>query len=225
MKEESNSNNSSRRSSVERRQSQSGSFSYPSSPSTPVVYDSTIKQEDNTIHDASNNSNNNFNSKSSYSGDVDEVTSRRMEMLQRLCITNNDQFEFLHQFLILDKEFDGPKMMEFIKILMEKDKLPFVVNEVIKLEIDRNKSGLLREESLGSCLLRHYWFNYEGKQYLKAVVSPLVKEIISLTTKKPLEIDSSKVSAEQAQKNLNKLLNTLKSFLTTFCSSQKMFPL
>ncbi len=49
-----------------------------------------------------------------------------------------------------------------------------------------NKNGLLREESLGSSMLRNYWFNHEGKDYLKTVVAPLVKDINGV--KKPLEV-------------------------------------
>lgn len=159
------------------------------------------------------------------SGTEEQLQGVRMELLRKLSVSSTEEMAWLQQFLLIEKEFDNEeKMMEFIRILTEKNKLPYVVNYIVKHEIDRNKSGLLREESLGSSLLRNYWFNFEGKPYLKSVVTPLVKEVISMTKSKPLEIDPNKVPPEQASKNLNKLLAVTKSFLQEFCHSQKLFP-
>jgi len=144
----------------------------------------------------------------------------KMEILRKLSASSNQEY---NRFTNLDKEFDNEeKMLEFIKFLMEKNQLPLTVNYIVKQEIDLNKNGLLREESLGSSLLRNYWFNYEGKTYLKAVVGPLVKEVNGL--KKPLEIDPTKSSPEIASKNLSKLLDITKNFLMILCHSHSLFP-
>jgi len=105
---------------------------------------------------------------------------------------------------------------------MEKNQLPPMLNHIVQQEIDLNKNGLLREESLGSSILRNYWFNHEGKDYLKTVVAPLIKEINGV--KKPLEIDPNKSSNELAAKNLTKLLDITKTFLSTLSRSLQLFP-
>jgi len=147
----------------------------------------------------------------------------RMDILRKMSLSNQQDFAELQKFINLDKEFDNEeKVLEFIRFLMDRNQLPPMATQIIKQEIDINKNGLLREESLGSSLLRNYWFNYEGKDYLKTVIAPLVKEVNTL--KKPLEIDPNKGSPELALKNLNKLLEITKTFLSTFCRSLPLFP-
>jgi len=147
----------------------------------------------------------------------------RMDILRKMSLSNQQDFAELQKFINLDKEFDNEeKVLEFIRFLMDRNQLPPMATQIIKQEIDINKNGLLREESLASSLLRNYWFNYEGKDYLKTVIAPLVKEVNTL--KKPLEIDPNKGSPELATKNLNKLLEITKTFLSTFCRSLPLFP-
>jgi len=125
-------------------------------------------------------------------------------------------------YVDLYKQCDSDqKIMDFVRFAEAKNELPIAVNYIVKQEIDLNKNGLLREESLGSAILRNYW-SIVGKEYIKKIIGPLVKEINGL--KKPLEIDPIKSSHADVTKNLLRLLIIIKNFLTYFCHSQSLFP-
>jgi len=106
----------------------------------------------------------------------------------------------------------------------EKNKVLSILNHIVKEEVIKNVLGLMREETLGASLLKNYWFHFEGKNYLKSVVKPLVKDVIAETKSKSLEIDPTKVSPEESVKNLIKLLWITKKYLTNFYQSIPLFP-
>ena len=43
------------------------------------------------------------------------------------------------------------------------------------MAVDRQQ--ILRQDSVGAHLLSSYWFNMEGKEYLKGLIKPLIKQI------------------------------------------------
>jgi len=116
-------------------------------------------------------------------------------------------------------------LFQFLQSTIEKQRLLPVLSAIIKSELRRNKIGILREESLGANLLKLYWFHFEGSEYLRKIVKPLVKGVVSEAKSKPLEIDPNRVEDPNiAKKNVEKVLNLTKKFMNVFFHSYDLFP-
>jgi len=116
-------------------------------------------------------------------------------------------------------------LFQFLQSTIEKQRLLPVLSVIIKSELRRNKIGILREESLGANLLKLYWFHFEGSEYLRKIVKPLVKGVVSEAKSKPLEIDPNRVEDPNiAKKNVEKVLNLTKKFMNVFFHSYDLFP-
>jgi len=134
-------------------------------------------------------------------------------------------FRFVMEFVELDKDFDNEDLMiKLIIRLIQEKRLIESVNYIIKEEIHTSGISLLREESVGSMLLKSYWFNFEGKDYISKIVGPLVKSICKKSKHKSLEIDPSKIDDQKAKKNMRKLLKIIRNFLNQFFHSSEVFP-
>jgi len=95
---------------------------------------------------------------------------------------------------------------------------------IVRDEMQETKLAILREESLGSTILKTYWFSFEGKEYLKTIIRPLVKEVCKLTKKQALEVDPAKVPEATAKANLQKVIKIVSNFFNNFCQSYNLFP-
>jgi len=151
-------------------------------------------------------------------------TIERPSHLLHLANSSKD-FRFIMEFVALDRDFDDEELMIKLinKLILEK-KLIEAVNYIIKEEIHTSGISLLREESVGSMLLKSYWFNYEGKNYISKVVGPLVKSLTKSAKHKSLEIDPTRIEEKKAKKNMQKLLKIIRSFLNNFFQSTEVFP-
>jgi len=135
------------------------------------------------------------------------------------------EMSFVLEYAALEKSYDDQEtMLKFIESLRKQSKLIDAVNFIIRDELKGNKLAILREECLGSCLLKHYWFHLEGKEYLKKIIKPFVKEIGKNSKTKALEVDPQKTDEASAKKNLVKMLSILNTFLNSFFKSFDQFP-
>jgi len=135
-----------------------------------------------------------------------DSTTGGVHLLQKLIDTRND-LEFLKDYLDLDENWEllsgkEGRITELIQLLNQKQKSFEVLCFILKEEVQNSKTrlSLLRSGSLGSNLLKVYWFTSEGKEYLKLTVLPSIQEAISLTKSKPLEIDPTKASKKDVEK-------------------------
>jgi len=147
----------------------------------------------------------------------------RPSHLLQLAITSKG-FEFVFDFVSIDKNFDDQESIaRFITALIEKGKLNETINYVIREEMRENGLSILREESVGSSLLKSYWFHFEGKEFIQSVIGPLVKDIIKCA-KSSLEVDPMRIDEGKAKKNLAKIIQITKNFLAHFFQSYHSFP-
>jgi len=144
--------------------------------------------------------------------------------LRSLSLTDKDS-TFIEDFIFLENNHDNEEeMTKFIEVLIAKGKLISTLNFIVKEEVKGNGKSILREESLGSSLLKHYWFHFVGKEYLKTIVYPLVSDICKTAKTKSLEVDPTKIDEGKAKQNLEKILSATKSFLASFFQSANAFP-
>jgi len=148
-------------------------------------------------------------------------------LLPKLSMTSED-FGFIEKYkqLEISRGFEDDQLViDFLKALSIRGKLVKVINWIVEEEVQQNRHGLLREGSLGSSLLRNYWFHYEGTTYLKTLILPVCKEVSSITKKGSLEIDPMRCEKPtDAKKNSVKLLQIVSAFLGTFIKSNAIFP-
>eukprot|EP01114_Cavostelium_apophysatum_P009218 TRINITY_DN22318_c0_g1_i2.p1 TRINITY_DN22318_c0_g1~~TRINITY_DN22318_c0_g1_i2.p1 ORF type:complete len:325 (+),score=48.57 TRINITY_DN22318_c0_g1_i2:110-976(+) len=154
---------------------------------------------------------------------------KRRPTLERTChllqlATSNKEYAWAMDYVSLDRAYnDEQTMCKFIAQLIERGCLIDVLNYIIRAEIVNERLSLLREESLGSSILKNLWFHFEGKEYMTTVVSPLVRKICK-ASKKSLEVDPVRIGETRAKKNLVKILSLTKDFLNAFFASYNAFP-
>lgn len=110
-------------------------------------------------------------------------------ILTNLAKEKGADFGFVLDYIELEKNQHANEelMTKFLETLVQKKKLIETLNYIVKEEVRGNGLSLLREESLGSTLMKHFWFNMVGVPYLKKVIKPFVKEVYK-QAKKPLEV-------------------------------------
>jgi len=146
-------------------------------------------------------------------------------LIRKLAASASD-LSFVTDFVILEKGYDDEEtMLKFIDSLRKQNKLVLAANYIIGNELKGNKLTILREESLGSCILKTYWFHVEGKDYLKKLIKPFVKEICKSSKTKALEVDPQKTDEASAKANMKKLISIANTFLTSFFKSHDQFPI
>jgi len=123
---------------------------------------------------------------------------------------------------------DVPRIEEdvlaYMKLLQKQKKLVPVMTGIIQEEIEGNKVGILREESIGASMLKNFWFHYEGTAYLKTLVKPLIAWVENKTKHKSLEVDPSLVDEDKLQMNIKLIIKGTEDFLENLFSSVPMFP-
>jgi len=123
---------------------------------------------------------------------------------------------------------DVPRIEEdilaYMKLLQKQKKLVEVMTVIIQEEIEGNKVGILREESIGASMLKNFWYHYEGTAYLKSLVKPLIEWVESKTKHKSLEVDPSLVDEDKLQINIKLIITGADDFLQNFFSSVPIFP-
>lgn len=145
------------------------------------------------------------------------------ECLESMKLSN--EVELLAVFKAVHRHsHEDEKVVEFLKLLKERGILHSVLSWIVKYDVERNKNGILREESFGASLLKNYWFHFEGKNYLKQLLRPLIKEVTSLTKTKALEIDPKRAPASEIDQSLKTILSLSTNFLEKFWKSYSLFP-
>jgi len=135
------------------------------------------------------------------------------------------ELEEVDQFRMSVNLNDEDQIQPYMAKMVEQGKFVGVVNHIITFEIQKNKFGIMREESLGANLMKYFWFSYDGKEYLKEAIYPLIKEVSSVTKSKPLDIDLKQVKdLSKVKKNLKKILKILRTWLDFFLSTYNLFP-
>jgi len=138
----------------------------------------------------------------------------------------HEEFLFVQEFWQIDDLARTEEdLLKYLKTLHEHQKLVPVMIHIIGEEIERNRVGILREESIGASLLKNFWFHYEGSEYLKTVVKPLVKTVCEKTKSRPLEIDIIRLTDEaKVAANILTIKETIDKFLEKFFCSVSLFP-
>lgn len=148
-------------------------------------------------------------------------------LLTNLAKEKGADFGFVVEYAELEKNQHANEdlMTKFLDTLVQKKKLIETLNYIVKEEVRGNGLSLLREESLGSTLMKHFWFRMVGLGYLKKIIKPFVKEVYK-TAKKPMEVDPIKLNGdvEKASQNLKKVLSLVQDFLKTFFASYNDVP-
>jgi len=131
---------------------------------------------------------------------------------------------FLKQFSLLSVQDTEQTLAEFLETAQKFGKLREVLQYILEDELARNRAALLREETLGVHILRAFWFHFDGKEYISAIIAPLVNEVMDATKNRSLEFDPVRAKPkDDLKKNLEDLLLIIKKFLRAFYNSTKLF--